>query len=452
MTMDRVFPAGFHFGAATSSYQIEGAVAEDGRGPSWWDRFSHTSGNIADGSTGDMACDHYHRVDEDIALMRSLNLNAYRFSVAWPRVVPGGTGAVNPRGLDFYDRLVDRLLAAGLVPYATLYHWDLPQPLAERGGWLNRDTCKAFADYAGLVAQRLGDRVHSYATLNEPRCSAIVGYQEGRHAPGERDRGKALTAAHHLLLAHGLAMPALRAATRTAKLGIVLDVKPYVPADASEASAQAALHADGVFNRWFTEPLFRGTYPADVWEGYGPLVPDVRVGDMTQISQPIDTLGINYYTRGVVRSDATRPFPHAVDVPQPDSRYTAMGWEVAPQGLHDILTRLQADYDLKDVYVAENGAAFDDALAPGPVVHDPERREYYAAHLQAAARALADGVPLTGYMAWSLLDNFEWGWGYTRRFGIVHVDYPTQRRTPKSSALWYRDFIAAQCGPSGAGG
>ncbi len=450
MTMDRVFPAGFHFGAATSSYQIEGAVAEDGRGPSWWDRFSHTSGNIADGSTGDMACDHYHRVDEDIALMRALNLNAYRFSVAWPRVVPGGTGAVNPRGLDFYDRLVDRLLAAGLAPYATLYHWDLPLPLAERGGWLNRDTCKAFADYAGQVAQRLGDRVHSYATLNEPRCSAIVGYQEGRHAPGERDRGKALTAAHHLLLAHGLAMPALRAATRTAKLGIVLDVKPYVPADASEASAQAAMHADGVFNRWFTEPLFRGTYPADVWEGYGPLVPDVRVGDMTQISQPIDTLGINYYTRGVVRSDLTRPFPHAVDVPQPDSRYTAMGWEVAPQGLHDILTRLHADYDLKDVYVAENGAAFDDVLAPGPVVHDPERREYYAAHLQAVARAVADGVPLSGYMAWSLLDNFEWGWGYTRRFGIVHVDYPTQRRTPKSSALWYRDFIALQSAPAAA--
>lgn len=444
MTMDRAFPARFHFGAATSSYQIEGAVAEDGRGPSWWDRFAHTSGNIADGGSGDMACDHYHRVDEDIALMRSLNLNAYRFSVAWPRVLPGGTGAVNPRGLDFYDRLVDRLLAAGLAPYATLYHWDLPLPLAERGGWLNRDTAKAFADYAGVVAQRLGDRVHSYATLNEPRCSAIVGYQEGRHAPGERDRGKALTAAHHLLLAHGLAMPVLRAATRTAKLGIVLDVKPYVPADAGEASVQAARHADGVFNRWFTEPLFRGTYPADVWEGYGPHVPDVRVGDMSQISQPIDSLGINYYTRGVVRGDATRPFPHAVDVPQPDSRYTAMGWEVAPQGLHDILVRLHADYGLKDLYVAENGAAFDDVLLPGPVVHDPERREYHAAHLEAAGRALAAGVPLSGYMAWSLLDNFEWGWGYTRRFGIVHVDYPTQRRTPKSSALWYRDFIAAQ--------
>jgi beta-glucosidase len=448
--MDRVFPAGFHFGAATSSYQIEGAVKEDGRGPSWWDRFSHTSGNIADGSTGDMACDHYHRVDEDIALMRSLNLNAYRFSVAWPRVVPEGTGAVNPRGLDFYDRLVDRLLAAGLAPYATLYHWDLPLPLAERGGWLNRDTARAFADYAGLVARRLGDRVHSYATLNEPRCSAIVGYQEGRHAPGERDRAKALTAAHHLLLAHGLAMPALRAATRTAKLGIVLDVKPYVPADAGEASAQAARHADGVFNRWFTEPLFHGTYPVDVWEGYGPDVPDVRVGDMTQISQPIDTLGINYYTRGVVRSDPTRPFPHAVDMPQPGSRYTAMGWEVAPQGLHDILTRLHADYEPKDLYVAENGAAFDDVPAPGPVVHDPERREYLAAHLEAVGRAVASGVPLSGYMAWSLLDNFEWGWGYTRRFGIVHVDYPTQRRTPKSSALWYRDFIAAQSGSTSA--
>jgi beta-glucosidase len=443
MTMDRAFPPGFHFGAATSAYQIEGAVAQDGRGPSWWDTFSHTPGRIADGSTGDVACDHYRRADADIALMRSLNFNAYRFSVAWPRVMPGGTGAVNARGLDFYDRLVDRLLAAGLAPYVTLYHWDLPQPLAERGGWLNRDTCKAFADYAAVVAQRLGDRVHSYATLNEPRCSAIVGYQEGRHAPGERDRGKALTAAHHLLLAHGLAMPALRAATRRARLGIVLDVKPYVPADDTEASASAARHADGVFNRWFLDPLFRGTYPADVWDGYGAMVPDVRVGDMTQISQPIDTLGIDYYARGVVGFDAARPFPHAADVRLPQSRYTAMGWEVSPQGLHDMLVRLKADHDLQDIYIAENGAAFDDVLEHD-AVNDTERREYYAAHLDATARALAAGVPVSGYMAWSLLDNFEWGFGYTRRFGIVYVDYPTQRRIPKSSALWYRDFIAAQ--------
>jgi beta-glucosidase len=443
MTMDRLFPAGFHFGAATSAYQVEGAVAQDGRGPSWWDSFSHTPGRIADGSNGDVACDHYRRVDDDIALMRGLNFNAYRFSVAWPRVMPGGTGAVNPKGLDFYDRLVDRLLAAGLAPYVTLYHWDLPQPLADRGGWLNRDTAHAFADYAAVVARRLGDRAHSYATLNEPRCAALVGYQEGRHAPGERDRGKALTAAHHLLLAHGLAMPALRAATRRARVGIVLDVKPYVADDASEASVRAARHADGVFNRWFTEPLFHGTYPADVWDGYGAMVPDVRVGDMTQISQPIDTLGINYYARGVVRFEADKPFPHATEVRQAGSLYTAMGWEVSPQGLQDILTRLHADYDLKDIYIAENGAAFDDVLQ-GDAVHDTERREYYATHLQATARALAAGVPVSAYMAWSLMDNFEWGFGYTRRFGIVYVDYATQRRIPKGSALWYRDFIAAQ--------
>ena len=435
------FPANFEFGAATSSYQIEGAVAEDGRKPSMWDHFAHNSGRIGDGSTGDVACDHYHRVDDDLALMSALNLNAYRFSVAWPRVIPDGVGAVNAKGLDFYDRLVDKLLARGIAPYVTLYHWDLPQALAERGGWLNRDTSFAFADYSEAVVRRLGDRVHTYATLNEPRCSATVGYLEGRHAPGEQDRAKSLTAAHHLLLAHGLAMPVLRAHTRQAKLGIVIDVRPYYAADDSEVSRQAALHADGVFNRWFADPLFKGHYPEDVWQGFGKLVPEVKTGDMEIIQQPIDSLGINYYARGFVSHDAKLPFPHAADVRDPASKFTDMGWEIYPRGLSDILQRFHRDYAPSAIYVAENGAAFDDHLVDGQV-DDQQRLDYLESHLAAAARAISEGVPLVAYLVWSMLDNFEWGHGYARRFGIVHVDYETQRRTPKKSALWYRDAIA----------
>lgn len=434
------FPATFQFGAATSSYQIEGAVAEDGRKPSMWDHFAHNSGRISDGTTGDVACDHYHRVDEDIALMQALKLNAYRFSVAWPRVIPDGVGAINEKGLDFYDRLVDQLLERGIAPYATLYHWDLPLALAEQGGWLNRDTSHAFAAYSEAVVKRLGDRIHTYATLNEPRCSATVGYYEGRHAPGERDRSKALTAAHHLLLAHGLAMPALRAHTRTAKLGIVLDVKPYSPADERPESLQAAHHAYGIFNRWFADPVFLGHYPQDIWEGFGDLVPDVRPDDLKIIHQPIDALGINYYSRGFVSHDATLPYPHAAEVRHPESSYTAMGWEVYPQGLHDILKRLHQDYAPKAIYVAENGSAYQDQVIAGEVDDEP-RRSYLESHLSATADALAEGVPLVAYLVWSFLDNYEWGWGLSRRFGIVHVDYETLRRTPKKSALWYRDFI-----------
>lgn len=443
------FPENFQFGAATSSYQIEGAVAEDGRKPSMWDYFAHNSGRIADGTTGDVACDHYHRVGEDVDLMKSLNLDAYRFSVAWPRVIPDGVGAVNEKGLDFYDRLVDSLLERGIAPYATLYHWDLPLALAERGGWLNRNTAYAFAAYAEVVARRLGDRVHTYATLNEPRCSATVGYQEGRHAPGERDRAKALTAAHHLLLAHGLAMPALRAQTRTAKLGIVLDVKPYFAADERPESIQAAHHAYGIFNRWFAEPVFQGHYPQDIWDGFGDQVPEVRADDMKIIHQPIDSLGINYYSRGFVKHDATLPYPHAVEVQNPASTYTAMGWEVFPQGLHDILKRFHQDYAPKAIYVAENGSAYEDQLINGQV-DDEARRSYLESHLAAAASTIPDGVPLVAYLVWSLLDNYEWGWGYSRRFGIVHVDYETQCRTPKKSALWYRDFIARSKQKAGA--
>lgn len=437
----RAFPKEFHFGAATSAYQIEGAVHADGRGLSMWDSFAHNSGRIADGSTGDVACDHYHRMESDVALIQSLGHTAYRFSVAWPRVLPTGRGAVNTRGLDFYDRLVDQLLARGITPYATLYHWDLPLTLHEQGGWLHRDTCRAFADFAEVVARRLGDRVHSYATLNEPRCSATVGYLEGRHAPGLQDRGMALQAAHHLLLAHGLAVPALRAHTRSAQVGVVLDVKPYYAADSGADTAHTVQMADGVFNRWFLDPLFKGHYPQDVWvaeQGHQPLVQD---GDLATICQPLDALGLNYYTRGHVVHDATLPFPHARELPVTGASYTTMGWEVFAEGLRQMLVRIHQEYAPQRLYVAENGAALDDSVVAGRV-HDPLRVRYLQEHLQACAQALAQGVPLQAWLGWSLMDNYEWGKGYTQRFGLCHVDYATQTRTPKDSALWLRDFIA----------
>jgi beta-glucosidase len=437
------FPSGFHFGASTSAYQIEGAVAEDGRQPSIWDAFAHQSGRIKDGSNGDIACDHYHRWESDVALIHSLGHNAYRFSIAWPRVVPQGRGAVNATGLDFYDRLVDRLLESGIAPYATLYHWDLPLALHAKGGWLNRDTCYAFADYAAVVAQRLGDRVYGYATLNEPRCSATVGYLEGRHAPGETNQAKALQAAHHLMLAHGLGMQALRANTRTARLGVVLDVKPYHAADDSAASRQAAHNAYGVFNRWFMDPMFLGHYPQEIWDGYGVAVPTVHAGDLGTICQPIDSLGLNYYSRGHVEYSAAKSFPHAAEVRCPSSSFSDMGWEIWPDGLREMLVRIHHDYKVPDLYVAENGAAMDDVLENGQV-HDPVRRDYLQSHIAAVAEAREAGVPISGYLAWSLLDNYEWGHGYTRRFGICYVDYPTQKRIPKSSAFWLRDFIVGQ--------
>lgn len=437
------FPKGFHFGAATSAYQIEGAVQADGRGPSMWDEFAHHSGRIADKSTGDIACDHYHLMPQDVALIKTLGHNAYRFSIAWPRVLPHGTGPVNAQGLDFYERLVDALLEKGIAPYATLYHWDLPLPLHVRGGWLNRETCNAFAEFADAVGRRLGDRVHSYATLNEPRCSATVGYLEGRHAPGIEDRSKSLLAAHHLLLAHGLAVPVLRSHTQTAKVGIVLDVKPYYAADPSVQTQQAVQHADGVFNRWFLDPLFLGHYPADIWQAHGQHVPDIADSDMQTIAQPIDSLGLNYYTRGHVRFDANVPYPHAREVEVPGATYTTMGWEIFPEGLHHMLVRLQQQYPVKDLFIAENGAALNDQVMDGQI-NDPVRVQYLHSHLMAVAQAKREGVPLSAYFAWSLMDNFEWGKGYTQRFGLCHVDYATQVRTPKASAWWYQGFIASQ--------
>ena len=429
----RDFPAGFTFGVATSSYQIEGAYQADGRGPSIWDTFARQPGRIADGSTGDVACDHYHRWETDLDLIASLGVDAYRFSVAWPRIQPTGQGQALSAGLDFYERLTDGLIARGIEPHVTLYHWDLPQALQDRGGWAARDTAQRFADYAALVAGRLGDRVRSYATLNEPWCSSVLSYEIGHHAPGLQDRALALAAAHHLMLGHGLALPELRRLAPGAECGVVLNLGPQVPQSSSEADQAAARLADGRLNRWFLDPLLRGEYPEDVWTACGADVPDLRSGDLEVIARPLDFLGINYYTRGVISAQGA-------DVP-PGAPVTDMGWEIYPQGLSELLVRLRGDYpQLPPVVITENGAAFADVLSEG-AVHDEERVSYLQTHLGAVLSALSAGVDVRGYFAWSLMDNFEWAFGYEKRFGLVYVDYETQRRVVKDSGLWYRDFL-----------
>jgi beta-glucosidase len=436
-------PPPFTFGVSTSAYQIEGAVDRDGRGPSIWDRFSHTPGKIRDGSNGDTACGHYDRCEQDLDLLAQLGVDAYRFSIAWPRVVPDGTGAVNQAGLDFYERLVDGLLERRIEPYVTLYHWDLPLALHDLGGWLLRDTSQHFARYAEIVACRLGDRVRHFATLNEPRCAAMVGFLEGRHAPGERSLPHALAAAHHMLLAHGLAVPAIRASAQRPSVSVVLDVKPIMPASPSEPDRRAARALDGVFNRLYLDATLRGAYPEDVWAGFGDAVPAVSASDLATIAAPLDALGLNYYTRAVVQHDAAAPYPGAVEVPVPGATYTTMNTEVFPAGLRDMLVRLHADYALPPVYIAENGAAFADTVENGRIA-DGARQAYLEQHLAALAEARALGVVVNGYFVWSFLDNFEWGHGYLQRFGIVHVDFQTLERTFKDSALWFRALLRAR--------
>jgi beta-glucosidase len=433
--------AEFVWGAATSAYQIEGAVAEDGRAPSIWDTFCQVPGAIDNGDTGAVACDHYHRWPQDIELMRQLGLAAYRFSIAWPRVLPEGTRRVNQSGLDFYDRLVDALLAAGIRPYATLYHWDLPQALQDRGGWPARDTAFAFAEFASVVANRLGDRVADWFTVNEPLCSAWIGYLEGRMAPGERDLARAVPAAHHLLLGHGLAASALRNLSRgPVRVGAVLNLSPCEPATGSDRDVAAARRADGHTNRWWLDPLHGRGYPADMIEVYG-IEPPVHAGDLETIAAPMDHLGLNYYFRQVVADDPDGPVPHARMIQVPDWTLTAMGWEVHADGLEDLLVRLTDEYRARRIYVTENGSAWPDEIAPDGQVEDKERTDYLEQHLEACVRAARRGAPLAGYFAWSLLDNFEWSYGYAKRFGLVHVDYPTQRRTIKASGHRYRDII-----------
>jgi beta-glucosidase len=437
------FPEGFIWGAATSSYQIEGAWHEDGKGESIWDRFSHTPGRIENGDTGDVACDHYHRWREDVALMQEIGLRAYRFSMAWPRLLPEGRGRANQAGLDFYDRLVDGLLEAGIEPFVTLYHWDLPQVLHDQGGWPARATAEAFVEYADLASRTLGDRVTYWMTLNEPFVSAIIGYLEGRHAPGHSDLDEALAAAHHLLLAHGRAVPVIRRNTPGAQVGIVLNLHPQTPASSSAADRAAAWQADGVVNRWFLDPLAARGYPADIVEHYGRPMDFVQAGDLEAIATPLDFLGVNYYTRGIARSSVV---PEAENEPRtifPGPEHTEMGWEVYPEGLFQLLGRVHFDYRFPSLYVTESGAAYPDGIGPDGRVDDPARVAYLKSHFARAARAIAAGVPLRGYFAWSLMDNFEWAHGYSKRFGLVYVDYATQRRILKTSAHWYRQVIAA---------
>jgi beta-glucosidase len=441
MTEMTTFPADFVWGAATASYQIEGAADEDGRGESIWDRFCATPGKVRNGESGAVACDFYHRYPEDIRLMRTLGLDAFRLSIAWPRILPEGRGRVNQAGLDFYDRLVDELLEQGVQPFATLYHWDLPQALEDEGGWTVRTTAEAFVEYAEIVASRLGDRVSHWITHNEPWVAAWLGYGSGEHAPGRTSPEDALAAAHHLLLSHGWAVEALRRTSPASQVGITLVLNPAYPASDSEGDRLAAQHGDGFFNRWFLDPIFRASYPADMLEHFAPLGPPVRDGDLEAIAAKLDFLGVNYYSRQVLREnpDGGRPL-----VVRPEADYTEMQWEIYPDGLFDLLVRLRDDYDPPPIYITENGAAFTDSRSHDGRVEDPERQAYIASHLGAIGRAIEAGVPVAGYFVWSLLDNFEWAYGYSKRFGIVYVDYPTLERVPKTSFDWYRDFIATQ--------
>jgi beta-glucosidase len=437
MATTLLFPERWVWGASTAAYQVEGAVREDGRGASIWDTFSHTPGKIANGDTGDVACDHYHRFPEDISLMRELGLGGYRFSIAWPRIFPTGSGRPNAAGLDFYRRLVDALHAAGIEPYATLYHWDLPQPLQDGGGWTNRDTALRFGELAHTVATALGDGVHHWITINEPWVAGFLGHLTGDHAPGQRDLATALAAAHTLLLAHGEGMVALRSEMRAGdEAGIALNLSPCVPAGDGNADLEAADRLDGFINRWFLDALYRGQYPDDMVRLYGEAMPEIAPGDMALISQPTDLLAVNYYSRAVVAYDPTaRPFAARRVVPD-GAPVTAMGWEVYPEGLYDILARVHADYAPAKLLVTENGAAYEDEVVDGQV-DDPLRERYIHEHLIQLHRATADGVPLAGYFVWSLLDNFEWAWGYGPRFGLIYVDYATQERIVKRSGRWY---------------
>ena len=432
-----VFPADFVWGVATSSFQIEGAAAHDGKGPSIWDQFCRVPGAIADHSNGDVACDHYHRLDADLDLVASLGVDAYRFSVSWPRVRPLGSGAWNDKGLDFYDRMVDGLLARGVKPYLTLNHWDLPAELQTQGGWVNRDTVHRFVEYALGMHRRLGDRVAAVTTHNEPWVMAMLGHETGVFAPGIKNRAGAVQVAHHLLLSHGLSLQALRAQGARARLGIVLNLSPVHPATDSPADRARARLEDGRLLRWYMDPLFRAEYPQDVLEFLGPDAPRMEAFDLRDIATPMDFLGLNYYSRSVV--SAGRPW----DVRSSGREVTDMGWEVYPEGLTELLLRLSRDYPVPPMYVTENGCAFRDQLVDGRV-RDSQRTDYISRHITAVAEAMRQGVPMAGYMVWSLLDNFEWASGYEKRFGIVHVDYVTQTRTAKDSALWYRDFLARQ--------
>lgn len=436
------FPADFVFGVATAAYQVEGGVTEDGRGPSVWDTFSHTPGTVRDGATGDVACDSYHRYAEDVQLMAGLGVQAYRFSVAWPRIQPTGEDRVNAAGLAYYDRLVDALLGAGIAPCPTLFHWDLPQARQDVGGWLVRETAERFAEYAGHVAGALGDRVRMWITLNEPVVVASHGHVEGIHAPGLRLGVGAFPVVHHQLLGHGLAVAALRAATPGVPVGITNNYSPCHPATDSAADVAAAHLQDVLHNRLFTDPVLLGHYPEEVADAAGETVRD---GDLAVLAAPLDFLGVNYYFPKPVRADPGRPFGTAL-ARWPDVPRTAFDWPVVPGGFRETLVTLRERYGeaLPPVYVTENGAAYDDGIGPDGTVDDPDRVSYLDSHLRALREAMAAGVDVRGYFCWSLMDNFEWAEGFSKRFGLVHVDFDTGRRTPKTSYDWFRRVVAAR--------
>src|SRR5215469_2823351 len=446
------FPAEFLWGAATSAYHIEGATREYGRGPSVWDRFAATPGHTYQGETGDIAIDHYHRIEQDVELMADLGLTAYRFSIAWPRILPEGVGPVNPAGLAFYDRLVDRLLAKGITPVATLYHWDLPLALYERGGWRSRDTAYAFADYAEIVARQIGDRVRWWLTQNEPWCSSYLGYVEGLHAPGIRgDVQAAVDVGHHLLLAHGLAIPRIRAFASDARVGIALNLFPIFAGDARGETLRAVEQANRFHNRWFLDPLYRGEYSPGLFADLGAAPPPIQDGDFETIGTPMDFLGVNYYNRWIVRArqqmdGASAKVPAGIEYVSapPGATITTMGWEVFPHGLTLALEDVTRNYHPPAILITENGASFDDTWNGDGLVSDPHRVIYLREHLDAVGAAVAHGVPVAGYFVWSLFDNFEWDRGYSMRFGLIYVDYATQRRIVKDSGRWYAGFVAAQ--------
>ncbi|WP_052460314.1 GH1 family beta-glucosidase [Microbacterium gorillae] len=441
---EKDFPPGFRWGTATAAYQIEGAVAEDGRGPTIWDDFVRRPGAVRRGDTGDIACDHYHRWHDDFDLLDELGVNAYRFSIAWSRILPDGAGRINGAGLDFYERLTDDLLQRGISPMVTLYHWDLPSALQARGGWAARETADRFGEYVRVVADRLGDRVPQWLTLNEPYCSAFVGHLDGLHAPGIRDEATAVTAVHHLLLAHARGVEALRAANVVGEVGITLNLTSVRPASADSDDVAAAQRVDLFENRLFLDPLFRGRYPDDARSFYAGVTDFafVRDGDLRAISAPLDFMGVNYYERHAVEANPADPVRGWHRVP-PESP-TITGIAVEPQGLREVLERVTREYTPLPVYVTETGLALFDYADPSGAINDAEREEYFRAHIDAARQAMHAGVPLAGFYPWSLMDNFEWAWGYGCRYGMYYVDYATQQRIPKRSALWYRDFLAAR--------
>ncbi|MFZ9043263.1 MAG: GH1 family beta-glucosidase [Candidatus Nanopelagicaceae bacterium] len=429
----------FIWGVATSSYQIEGAANEGGRGQSIWDTFCKVPGKVANFDNGDIACDHYHRFKEDLDLMKWMGVKAYRFSVAWPRVIPDGVGRVNEMGLDFYDRLIDSLLEREIAPWLTMYHWDLPEALQLRGGWNNREVVEWFGEYAEMLTSRFGDRVKNWMTLNEPLCSAWLGHLYGDMAPGIKDLQTALNVSHHLLMSHGLACQVIRSNVSEANVGIVINVTPAVPATDSQEDSNAAQLADGFDNRWFLDPVFGRTYPADVIDTLGAS-PEIHSGDMKLIAQDLDFLGLNFYFRQTVAADQnSKPLPIR-SVNRENVKRTAMNWEVHPQAFEEILLRISKEYSPKAIYITENGSAWNDEVINGEIIDD-ERIDYLARHLDAMRSAKNQGAPILGYFAWSFLDNFEWAYGYEKRFGLIYVDYKTQKRTPKKSAFFYRQLL-----------